>query len=301
MFSAATLGSMSVTKGVLPPITTPMDGSGNIDYDALRTHIHRLQDAGVHGIIPCGSTGERATLTREEHERVVETTVDAASVPVLAGTGASSTQEVIELSNHAADAGADGALVIYPYYSWPPNDHVVRHYETIADAIDIPVVIYNIPKRTARNLEPDSTVRLAEHPNIAGIKESAGDINQIYELLQRTRKMDFDVLSGYDSQALSTLTLGGTGITSVAANVFPETVCDLYEAALEDDLEYAREVHEDILDMETAMNLQTIPVAVKAALDIIGVHAPHVRPPLYEASQETRKELEAFLADRDPA
>lgn len=292
---------MSVTEGVLPPITTPMDGSGNVDYDALRAHIERLEKAGVHGIIPCGSTGERATLTREEHERVIETTVETASGPVLAGTGASSTQEAIDLSKHAADVGADGALIIYPYYSWPANDHVVRHYEEIADAIDIPVVIYNIPKRTARNLEPDATVRLAEHPNIVGIKESAGDINQIYELLQRTQDMDFDVLSGYDSQALSTITLGGTGITSVAANVFPETVCELYDAAKDGDLARGRELHEEILELETAMNLQTIPIAVKTALDILDVHGPHLRPPLYEASKETREELEAFLAERDPA
>ncbi|WP_255152234.1 4-hydroxy-tetrahydrodipicolinate synthase [Halorarius halobius] len=292
---------MSVTEGVLPPITTPMDESGDVDHEALRAHINRLEAAGVHGIIPCGSTGERATLTREEHERVIETTVDAASTPVLAGTGASSTQEAIELSTHAADVGADGVLVIYPYYSWPANDHVVRHYEAIADAVDVPLVIYNIPKRTARNLEPDATVRLADHPNIAGIKESAGDINQMYELLQRTRDKEFDVLSGYDSQALSTITLGGTGITSVAANVFPETVCELYDAARTGDLERGRELHEEILELESAMNLQTIPIAVKAALDIVGVHGPHVRPPLYEADPETREELESFLADRNPA
>jgi len=292
---------MSVTEGVLPPITTPMDESGNIDYDALRSHIERLENAGVHGIIPCGSTGERATLGREEHERVIETTVETASTPVLAGTGASSTREAIELSQHAADVGADGALIIYPYYSWPSNDHVVNHYEAIADAIDIPVVIYNIPKRTARNLEPDATVRLAEHPNIAGIKESAGDINQIYELLQRTQEMEFDVLSGYDSQALSTITLGGTGVTSVAANVFPKTVCELYEAARNGDLERGRDLHEEILEIESAMNLQTIPVAVKAALDAIDVHGPHVRPPLYEASEETKAEVESFLSDRNPA
>jgi 4-hydroxy-tetrahydrodipicolinate synthase len=278
-----------------------MDDSGNVAYDALCDHIERLEAAGVHGIIPCGSTGERATLTRTEHERVIETTVEAASTPVLAGTGASSTREAIELSKDAESAGADGVLVIYPYYSWPSNEHVINHYEAIADAVDIPLVIYNIPKRTARNLEPEATVQLAEHRNIAGIKESAGDINQIYELLQRTRGMDFDVLSGYDSQAISTLPIGGTGITSVAANVFPGVVCDLYEAAKEGNRDRARELHEEILEIEAAMNLQTIPVAVKAALDIIGVHEAHVRPPLYEASMETRRELEEFISSRDPA
>lgn len=286
---------MSVTTGVLPPITTPMDQSGDVDYDALRHHVERLEAAGVHGIIPCGSTGERATLTPEEHRRVIETTVDAASTPVLAGTGASSTREAIELTQHAEDVGADGGLVIYPYYSWPANDNVVRHYEAIADAVDIPIVIYNIPKRTARNLEPDATVELAKHPNIAGIKESAGDINQIFELLKRTRDLDFDVLSGYDSQALATILMGGTGVTSVAANVFPETVVDLYEAAVDRDVDAGIRAHETILDIEEMMNLETIPIAVKAALDIKGVHGSTVRPPLYEADEETRERLRRFI------
>jgi len=289
---------MSVTTGVLPPITTPMDESGAVDHDALRHHVQHLEDAGVHGIIPCGSTGERATLGPEEHRQVIETTVDTASTPVLAGTGASSTREAIELTQHAADVGADGGLIIYPYYSWPTNDNVVRHYEAIADAVDIPIVIYNIPKRTGRNLEPDATVRLAEHPNIAGIKESAGDMNQMFELLKRTRDMDFDVLSGYDSQALPTILMGGTGITSVAANVFPETVVELYEAASNQDIEAGIRAHEEILEMEEMMNLETIPIAVKAALDIKGVHDATVRPPLYEASDETRATLQAFLETR---
>jgi len=286
---------MSVTTGVLPPITTPMNAAGNVDHNALRTHIERLEDAGIHGIIPCGSTGERATLTREEHERVIETTVDTATTPVLAGTGASSTQEVIGLTRHAQEVGADGGLVIYPYYSWPGNENVVRHYREVADAVDIPIVIYNIPKRTGRNLEPDATVKLAKHPNIAGIKESCGDMNQIFELLKRTREMDFDVISGYDSQALATIAMGGTGVTSVAANVFPETVCNLYDAASNRNVADGLHSHNQILDMEELMNLETIPIAVKAALSILGVHEPHVRPPLYEAGKETREQLEAYL------
>jgi 4-hydroxy-tetrahydrodipicolinate synthase len=275
-----------------------MDDSGAVDHDALREHVRRLEAAGVHGIIPCGSTGERATLGPEEHRQVIETTVDAASTSVLAGTGASSTREAIELTQHAADVGADGGLIIYPYYSWPTNDNVVRHYEAIADAVDIPIVIYNIPKRTGRNLKPDATVRLAKHPNIAGIKESAGDINQIFELLKRTREMDFDVLSGYDSQALTTILLGGTGVTSVAANVFPEPVVRLYEAAVNQNLDDALRAHEEILEMEEMMNLETIPIAVKTALDILDVHGATVRSPLYEPSDETRATLEEFIEAR---
>lgn len=289
---------MSVSTGVLPPITTPMDSSGAVDFEALRRHITRLETAGVDGIIPCGSTGERATLTPDEHRQVIEATVETASTPVLAGTGASSTQEAIELTQHAADTGADGGLVIYPYYSWPANDNVVRHYEAIADAADIPIVIYNIPKRTGRNLEADATVELAKHPNIAGIKESSGDMNQIFEVLRRTRDLDFDVLSGYDSQALSTILMGGTGVTSVAANVFPETVVHLYQAASERAIDEGLTYHEEVLEMEAMMNLETIPISVKAALSILGVHEAHVRPPLYEASEETCERLAEFISRR---
>lgn len=289
---------MSVTSGVLPPITTPMDSSGNVDLDALRDHIHRLESAGVDGIIPCGSTGERATLSPDEHRQVIETTVDAASTPVLAGTGASSTREAIELTKHAEDVGADGGLVIYPYYSWPTNENVIRHYEAIADAVDIPIVIYNIPKRTGRNLKPDAAVELAAHPNIAGLKESSGDMNQMFELLKRTRSLEFDVLAGYDSQALPTILMGGTGVTSVAANVFPETVVDLHRAAVNRDIDAGLRHHEDVLEMEEMMNLETIPISVKTALDLLGVHGPTVRPPLYQASADTRATLETFLDER---
>jgi 4-hydroxy-tetrahydrodipicolinate synthase len=275
-----------------------MDSTGDIDFDALQSHIGRLESAGVDGIIPCGSTGERATLAPEEHRRVIETTVDAASTPVLAGTGASSTREAIELTQHAEDVGADAGLVIYPYYSWPTNDHVIGHYEAIADSVDIPIVIYNIPKRTGRNLEPDAAVELANHPNIAAIKESSGDMNQMFEVLKRTRDLDFDVLAGYDSQALPTILMGGTGVTSVAANVFPETVVNLYQAAADRDIDTGLRYHEEILEMEEMMNLETIPVSVKAALDILGVHGSNVRPPLYEASAETKATLESFLEGR---
>lgn len=292
---------MSVTKGVLPPITTPMTASRDIDFDALRDHISRLERAGVHGIIPCGSTGERAMLSREEHEQVIETTVDEATTPVIAGTGASSTWEAVELTQHAEDVGADGALIIYPYYSWPENEHAVSHYETIADAVDIPIVIYNIPKRVARNMEPDSVVKLAEHPNIAGIKESSGDINQMFELFKRTADMDFDVVTGYDSQAFPTYFMGSTGVTSVAANVYPKLVCDLYEAGMSRDVERGIRLHNRVLDIESMMNLETIPISVKQALSILDHHEEHVRQPLCNASAETVETLEAFLSEHPPA
>lgn len=185
--------------------------------------------------------------------------------------------------------------MIYPYYSWPTNENVVKHYQAIGDTVDIPIVIYNIPKRTGRNLEPDATVELASHPNIVGIKESAGDMDQMFELLKRTRKRDFDVISGYDSQAFPTILMGGTGVTSVAAKVFPELVCDLYDAAKNREIGAGLRYHEMILEVEERMNLETISIAVKAALSIRGAQAPHVRPPLYEANDETMEELESFL------
>jgi 4-hydroxy-tetrahydrodipicolinate synthase len=291
---------MSVTDGVLPPITTPFDAEGNVDHDALRSQIERLEDAGVHGIIPCGSTGERATLTRPEHERVIETATEAADTAVLAGTGASSTQTVIELTNHAAEVGADAGLVIYPYYSWPTNKNVVKHYETVADEVEIPIIIYNIPKRTGRNLKPPALERLAGHGNIVGIKESSGDINQVFEMLKRTRDMDFDVLAGYDSQALPILAAGGTGVTSVAANVYPSLICEHYEIASNLDVTEAVPLHDTILSVEEIMNLETIPVAVKEALAQLGVHKRHVRPPLYESDAEVKDAIEQYLEENPP-
>ena len=187
---------MRITEGVYPAIVTPFDTDGNVDYDALGDVIDHVEDGGVDGIVPCGSTGESATLTHEEHKRVVEYAVENASedTRVVAGTGSNSTHEALELTEHAQEAGADGALLISPYYNIPNDAGLVDHYETVADAVNLPLLVYNVPGRTGQNVPDDVIVELARHENIVGVKEASGDINKISRLCARTRDEDFDVV-----------------------------------------------------------------------------------------------------------
>jgi 4-hydroxy-tetrahydrodipicolinate synthase len=188
-----------------------MDGDGTIDYDRLIDVINHVEDGGVDGIVPCGTTGERSTLRPEEHREIIDVAVDAASGPVIAGTGSPSTWETVELTRYAENAGADGALVIGPYYTSPGEDDLVTHYQTVADAVDIPLVLYNFPGGMGFNITPDVVERLASHPNIAGIKDSSGDIDQINELCLQTREANFDVLSGWDTLVLPAVSVGAVG------------------------------------------------------------------------------------------
>ncbi|MDY6779329.1 MAG: 4-hydroxy-tetrahydrodipicolinate synthase, partial [Halobacteria archaeon] len=201
----------NVTEGVYPAVVTPFDSDGEVDYDSFGEIIRRLEDAGVDGIVPCGSTGESATLTHAEHKEVVEFAVEEAKTPVIAGTGSNSTHEALELTKHADEAGADAALLISPYYNIPNEEGLVEHYETVADAVDIPLVLYNVPGRTGHNIPDDAVVNLARHPNVAAVKEASGDINQISRLCRRTADIDFDVVSGDDAVTLPLVSVGGTG------------------------------------------------------------------------------------------
>ena len=277
---------MNLTEGVFPAIVTPFDADGDVDYGALGDLIHRLEDAGVDGIVPCGSTGESATLTHEEHKRVVEFAVDEASTPVIAGTGSNATHEALELTQHADDAGADGALLISPYYNVPNPDGLYRHYETVADAVDVPIVLYNVPGRTGQNMPDDVVVDLAAHPNVAGVKEASGDINQISRIARRTRDEDFAVISGDDAITLPLLEVGGTGVISVTANVLPEAMCELVAAHRRGDHDRARALHQDLLPVFDAMFVETNPIPVKLALAEEGHCRSDLRLPLSDAVPE---------------
>jgi 4-hydroxy-tetrahydrodipicolinate synthase len=237
-------------EGVLCPIVTPMYENGDVDHEGLVEHIERLEDAGVHGIFPCGTISERPTLTQEEAGEVVRTTAETATGRVVAGTGASSTRETLERTHHAADVGADAAIVINPPNSAPKNEHSIRHYRTVADEVDIPVYLYNYPKQGGPNLEPETTAKLASHPNIAGIKESCEDIHQIYEILRLTEDEDFNVLSGYDSEALPILLMGGTGVTSVSANIFPADIVAFVEAVFDGEVDEAVRLQRKMIAIE---------------------------------------------------
>jgi 4-hydroxy-tetrahydrodipicolinate synthase len=284
-----------ITDGVFPPIVTPFDDDGEVDYESLADNIDRLERNGVTGITSCGSTGERSTLRSQEHRDVIEFAVEEASTPVIAGTGAPSTWEVIELTHHAAEVGADAAMVHAPYYSAPSDDDIVRHYKEVANAADIPILLYNYPAAFGFNVGPDVVVELADHPNIVGVKDSLGDLRQIHELIRRTKEADFDVVSGWDSLAWPAINAGATGLIGICGNVVPGAVADLVAAAKNGDRETASEIHHQILELEDALVMKNPQITVKAALEHLG-HAPaNVRAPQYELDEEQAAEVAATV------
>ncbi|MFB6139614.1 MAG: 4-hydroxy-tetrahydrodipicolinate synthase [Halosimplex sp.] len=285
-------------RGVYPAMCTPFDDDGSIDFETLRADARRLEAAGVDGLVPCGSTGESATLTHDEHVEVIEAVVDAVDdVPVIAGSGSNNTREALSLSERAADAGADALLLISPYYNKPEQRGLVDHFERIADAVDLPQIVYNVPSRTGRNIEPATIAELADHPNVQGYKAASGDMGQISEIIERTRDTDLDVLSGDDGMTLPMLSVGGTGAISVAANVEPERTCAMVGAALADDYERAREIHHRLGPLFRALFVETNPIPVKEAMQIRGYSSARMRPPLTRLSEEHRDELAAVLDD----
>lgn len=294
-----------ITTGVAPPIVTPFDESGDVDYEEFAAHIDRLEAAGVDGIVPCGTTGERATLTPQEHRDVIEFVVEetSAGTDVVAGTGSASTWETIELSAHAADVGADGVLVIAPYYSAPSDEDAVRHYRAVADAIDVPVVVYNFPGGAGYALSADVVTELASHPNVAGTKDSTGDMGQINELCVRTADEEFDVMVGWDSLVYPGMAVGATGVVGIVGNVFPEDVVALVDAVENEDNQTARRIHRRLVPFENALVSANAPITVKHCLDRLDLGSPHVRPPQYplddDAGSMVERALERYQASRE--
>jgi len=284
--------------GVYPAMCTPFDDDGSIDFDRLRDHARRLERGGVDGVVPVGSTGESATMSHDEHIEVVEAVVDAVeNVPVIAGSGSNNTQEALSLSRRSAEAGADALLLISPYYNKPEQRGLIEHFGTVADAVDLPQIVYNVPSRTGRNIEPETAATLAEHENIKGYKAASGDIGQISEIVEHTREETFDVLSGDDGLTLPIISAGGTGCISVAANVEPGRVGAMIDAALDGDYAEARRRHHELGPLFRAMFWETNPIPVKAAMGIRGYSEGNVRSPLTPLSEEYYDRLEALLAD----
>ncbi|SDJ96426.1 dihydrodipicolinate synthase [Halovenus aranensis] len=286
--------------GVYPAMCTPFHDDGSIDFDQLRTDAQRLEAAGVDGLVPMGSTGESATVSHDEHVEVIEAVVGAVDVPVVAGAGSNNTSEALSLSRRAADAGADALLLISPYYNRPQQRGLREHYETIADAIDLPQIVYNVPSRTGRNLDPETVVELAEHERIQGYKAAGGDLGQVGHIIERTRDEQFDVLSGNDAETLPILSMGGTGCISVAANVEPRRLCALVGAARSGDYDRARQLHHDLGPLFRALFIETNPVPVKAAMAISGHGNGNLRQPLAELAEEHREPLESVLDRYEP-
>lgn len=276
-------------KGVFPAIITPFKEDLSLDEEGLRRNIEFLSNAGVAGIVPCGTTGESATLSFEEHKRVVEIAVDCSKVPVIAGTGSNNTREAVELTKHAADAGADAALLITPYYNKPNDRGMFEHYKTIAEKCNIPIILYNVPKRTGIDLKPDLVAKLSKIKNIAGVKEASGSLSQVSQIIEQTQGSGFAVLSGDDDLTIPIMALGGLGVVSVVANVAPRKTVAMVEAASEGDWDKARKHHFELAPLVRSMFIETNPIPVKTACRLMGLAAGPLRLPLAPMAPE--KEL----------
>ncbi len=284
--------------GVFPAMTTPFADDESIDHETLREHAQRLETAGVDGLVPVGTTGESATMTHDEHIEVVETVIDAVEdVPVIAGSGSNNTREALELSERAAAAGADGLLLISPYYNKPEPDGMERHFRTIADAVDLPQIIYNVPSRTGRDIAVETAASLAEHENIVGYKAASGDLNRVGEVIERTRDENFAVLSGDDALTLPIIANGGSGCISVAANVEPERTVALVGAALADDFDRARELQYELGDLFRTLFVETNPIPINEAMEMRGIHSATMRSPLSPLQPENRETLRGVLEE----
>ena len=283
-------------KGVFVAIVTPFK-NGKIDEEALRGLIDYQISGGVDGIVPCGTTGESATLNHEEHDQVIRIAVDACKgkASVLAGTGSNSTQEAIQLSRNAKNAGADGLLQITPYYNKPNQEGLYHHFSSIADAVDLPIVLYNVPSRTSVNMVPETVVRLAKTENIVGIKEASGSLQAISKIIDNCGK-DFTVLSGDDPLLWPILAIGGKGVISVTANILPAKVAALCKAAAIGDIAEARSLHYELMDINDSLFIDTNPIPVKAALHLMGKIENELRGPLIELSKDTLERLKKAMA-----
>ena len=286
-----------------PALITPMRRDGSLDLDGVAEHVRFCVDGGVHFLVPCGTTGESATMDAAEQLQVIERTIEAANgkVPVMAGAGSNNTKDACARARAAAGAGADAVLTVTPYYNRPSNEGLYRHYMAVADAAGVPVFVYNVPSRTGCNINAATLLRLAEnHPLIAGVKEASGDLQQVMSIL-KDRPDDFVVLSGEDHLVFALMALGGDGGITVAGNEMPGPMSEMVEAALAGDWNRARELHYRLLPLLRANFLETNPVPVKTALELMGRGKAHFRSPLCEMSAENiealRRVVEQTVAD----
>ena len=283
--------------GAMTALVTPFRG-GEVDTRALEALVEAQIAGGINALVPCGSTGEAATLTHEEHLAVVRAVVRAARgrVPVIAGTGSNSTAEAIRLTRGAEEAGADAALLISPYYNKPTQDGIYRHYAAVADATGLPLILYNIPGRTGSNITPDTIARLARLPNIAGVKEASGNLAQVLEIIDESGA-DFGIYSGDDILTLPIMAAGGHGVIAVGANLMPRAYVELTDALLAGDLERARMQNHRLLPLMMALTLEVNPIPVKTALAMMGQCADEFRLPLTPMSPGARVRLEDVLRE----
>ena len=284
-------------KGSIVAIVTPFN-NGSVDYEKLRELVEFQIAGGTDAIVPCGTTGEASTLDYDEHMEVIRTVIDQVKkrVPVIAGTGSNSTAEAIELSQKAKEAGADGVLLVTPYYNKPTQEGLVRHYTAIADAVAIPQILYNVPGRTGVNMLPETVARLAPNRNIVAIKEATGSLQQASEVIALCGDQ-IDVLSGDDFITFPMMACGAKGVISVLANIMPKTVGDLTDAFFAGDLAKARQLHLDTLKIGNAMFIESNPIPVKTALGLMGKCSDELRLPLCPMGEANKAKLAAIMKE----
>ena len=283
-------------QGSIVALVTPFRG-GKVDEPTLKKLVEMHVAQGTDGIVPCGTTGESPTLSHDEHKRVVEIVIEAARgrLHVIAGTGSNATSEAIELTAHAKKAGATGALVVNPYYNKPTQEGLYRHFRAVAEAVDIPILAYNIAGRTGVNVETDTLVRIVKDcPNIVGVKEASGSLDQMTQVLLACGP-DFSVLSGDDNLTLPLMSVGGRGVISVIANFVPRETAEMTHAALAGDWKLARELHLKLFPLSRAAFMETNPIPVKEAMAMMGMLEPEFRLPMCPMGAANRERLKTIL------
>ncbi len=284
-------------KGSMVAVVTPFK-NGKVDEKALGDLIEFHIKSGTDVIVPCGTTGESATLSHEEHHRVVELTVKTVNkrVPVVAGAGSNSTSETIDLANYAKKAGADGVLLITPYYNKPTQEGLYQHFKKVTESVDIPIILYNVPGRTSVNMLPATVARLRTFKNIVGIKEATGDMKQVSEVLRLCGR-DFDVISGDDFTTLPMLHLGGVGAISVTANIAPGDAAAMFDAFSAGKFEEALKLHYKMEPLHGMMFIETNPIPVKTSLALMGRINEEFRLPLCPMADANKEKLKKALKD----
>ena len=286
-------------KGAISALITPFK-NGKFDEESYRKFIEWQIEEGIDGLVPCGTTGESATLSHDEHKYIIKVCIEQVKgrVPVIAGTGSNSTKEAIELTKFAKEVGADAALIITPYYNKPTQEGLIAHYKAIAKEVSIPIVVYNVPSRTGINILPATLKRLKEEvPEVIGVKEASGNLKQISEIIELCGE-DFCVLSGDDFTTLPILSVGGKGVISVVSNILPKKTSSMCNSYLTGEVEKAREIHYDLLPIARAMFLETNPIPVKTALYFMGKIELELRLPLTRMKPENEKKLKEILSQK---
>ncbi len=290
---------MAKLKGTGTALVTPFKKNGTIDEKSLRGLVEWQIKSKIEFLVPCGSTGESATMTREERRRVIEIVVDqnAGRLPVIAGTGTNSTLDSLDLTHDAKEVGADAVLLVGPYYNKPTQEGFYQHFKRIVEECNVKAVLYNVPGRTASNMLAETTLRIAEDvENVIAIKEASNNLEQIMQII-KYRPKDFAVLSGEDSLTLPIITAGGDGVISVISNEVPKEYSDMTRAALKGDLKKARELHYRLFELMKANFLESNPIPVKTALNMMGMMEDTLRLPLTKISKQNREKLKKVLKD----